>query len=197
MWLTEKQVNRIKEDYPIGTRVKLINMDDIQAVPKGTIGTVTFVDDQGQLQMSWDNGRSLALIPNVDQFEVLSKPEQKQDRIKVVIVAPDQHPYTTDIENSLKKMQEIVGGYIECIDLENNITLVCDEEGKLKNSQANRSVSSEIIVGTFFITKTDGENFVSLSETEAETYMQKFHDIEQHTQEEAMSSSFDNMYRGM
>lgn len=54
-------VNNIKKMYPKGTRVKLIDMDDKQAPPVGTKGTVTFVDDIGTIHVQWDNGSSLGV----------------------------------------------------------------------------------------------------------------------------------------
>ena len=45
---------RIKERYPAGTRIRLDHMSDPQAVPSGTEGTVTYVDDIGQIGMKWD-----------------------------------------------------------------------------------------------------------------------------------------------
>lgn len=44
-------------------------MDDPQPVAMDTIGIVDFVDDEGQIHMKWDNGRTLALIYGIDQFE--------------------------------------------------------------------------------------------------------------------------------
>ena len=65
----EKRVERIREQYPPGTRLQLEHMDDPYApVPPGTQGTVAFVDDAGQVHMEWDNGRTLAIIPGVDRF---------------------------------------------------------------------------------------------------------------------------------
>ena len=67
-------VDAIKEMYPQGTRIELIHMDDPYApVPSGTKGTVEFVDDMGQIAMIWDNGRTLALIPEVDEFEIIKE----------------------------------------------------------------------------------------------------------------------------
>ena len=73
-----RQVERIKEGYPIGTRIELLStMDDIQGVEKGIKGTVVGVDDMGTIHMKWDNGRGLGLIPGEDNFTVLSRPEEK------------------------------------------------------------------------------------------------------------------------
>lgn len=66
-----EEVEKIKKLFPVGTRVRLIHMDDPQAVPSGTLGTVDHIDDDGQLHMKWDNGRTLALIYGVDQFETI------------------------------------------------------------------------------------------------------------------------------
>lgn len=64
----------IKKQYPAGTRIKLINMDDPwHPVEPGTEGTVHFVDDIGQIHMKWDNGRTLALVPGQDEFEIINK----------------------------------------------------------------------------------------------------------------------------
>lgn len=63
-----------KKTYPVGTRIRLLHMDDpYSPVPDGTTGTVTFVDDMGTLHMKWDNGRSLGICPDVDSFEVIGK----------------------------------------------------------------------------------------------------------------------------
>ncbi len=73
--LKDYQIKRIKEQYPKGTEIELISMEDSQAVPSGTHGVVDFVDDMGTIQMTWDNGSSLGLIVGEDQFKVIKKPE--------------------------------------------------------------------------------------------------------------------------
>lgn len=67
-----REAVQLKEKFPVGTKVKLIKMDDDQAPVPGTIGTVTHVDDIGQIHMKWETGSSLALIYHRDHFEVIS-----------------------------------------------------------------------------------------------------------------------------
>lgn len=54
-------IEHMKEFYPAGTRVELIKMDDPQAPPIGTRGTVRGVDDAGNIMMDWDNGCGLSI----------------------------------------------------------------------------------------------------------------------------------------
>ena len=59
-------VDRVKRDYPAGTRVELVRMDDPQAPPIGTEGTVTGVDDTGSIMVDWDNGSGLNVVYGED-----------------------------------------------------------------------------------------------------------------------------------
>ena len=65
------QVERLRLHYPIGIRVELVKMDDVQAPPIGTLGTVTGVDDTGSLLVDWDNGSRLNVIYGVDRVKKL------------------------------------------------------------------------------------------------------------------------------
>ncbi len=71
---TEKELTALREKYPIGTIVKLISMNDVQSPHVGTIGEVTMIDDMGSIHVHWQNGSTLALIPDVDSWEILKKP---------------------------------------------------------------------------------------------------------------------------
>lgn len=52
--------------YPVGTRVELVRMDDPQAPPIGTKGTVRGVDDIGSIMVAWDNGCGLSVAYGAD-----------------------------------------------------------------------------------------------------------------------------------
>lgn len=66
-----KKVERFKRMYPEGVRVIVNHMDDAYGVPSGTCGTVSHVDDIGNIHVDWDNGSRLALIPEVDSFRIV------------------------------------------------------------------------------------------------------------------------------
>ena len=67
--VTQKELERLRQQYPKGARLKLISMEDPQGVPEGTVGEVELVDDIGQIHVRWETGSGLALIPEVDRFQ--------------------------------------------------------------------------------------------------------------------------------
>ena len=60
--ITKEQLEALRSRYPAGTRVELLQMDDVQAPPIGTKGTVT-----GSLMVNWDNGSGLNVIYGIDR----------------------------------------------------------------------------------------------------------------------------------
>lgn len=63
---SKEMLDSIKKNYPRGTRVEVVKMDDVQAPPIGTQGTVTGVDDTGSILVAWDNGSGLNVIYGED-----------------------------------------------------------------------------------------------------------------------------------
>lgn len=71
---TEREVQRLRQKYPAGSKVELIRMDDPYTHLKyGDRGTVIGVDDMGQIMVNWDKGGKLSLIPEVDEFRRISQ----------------------------------------------------------------------------------------------------------------------------
>ena len=69
MLMNDKEVERIRARYPVGSRIVLDQMgDDPRPIPSGMKGTVVGVDDIGTVHCSFDNGRRLGLIPGEDSF---------------------------------------------------------------------------------------------------------------------------------
>ena len=66
-------VEMLRRQYPKGTRVELLDMDDRQAPPIGTLGTVNGVDDIGSIMVRWDNGSSLSVVYGEDSVRIVSE----------------------------------------------------------------------------------------------------------------------------
>ena len=72
MFVKREIVERLRKQYPVGTRVELVRMNDEQAPPIGTCGTVVGVDDMGSIMVSWDNGGSLSVVYGEDLCKKLN-----------------------------------------------------------------------------------------------------------------------------
>ena len=64
--ISKETLRALRERYPKGTRVELVQMDDAQAPPVGTKGTVRGVDDMGSIMVAWDNGCGLSVAYGED-----------------------------------------------------------------------------------------------------------------------------------
>ena len=80
-----RTVEKLRTAYPAGTRVELIRMEDVQAPPPGTRGTVRGVDDTGSILVSWDTGSGLNVVFGVDEVRILVG--EFTDRVKEQILA--------------------------------------------------------------------------------------------------------------
>ena len=70
-FLSREIVEEIRKRYPKGSRVALVFMDDTQAPPVGTLGTILGVDDIGSLMVEWDNGSHLNVIYCEDKVRIV------------------------------------------------------------------------------------------------------------------------------
>lgn len=64
--LSREKIKMLRRQFPVGCRVMLTKMDDPQAPPVGTLGTVIGVDDIGSIMVDWDNGSSLSVAYGED-----------------------------------------------------------------------------------------------------------------------------------
>ena len=105
-----------------------------------------------------------------------------KNEIRVLLVEPQKYPRMITVRNSLEALQETVGGYIEAIyPFDDNVAIVCNDEGKLNGSALNRALRDDnggvydIIAGTFFVCGLGDEDFDSLPESLESKYESLFH----------------------
>lgn len=101
--------------------------------------------------------------------------------MKVLVVEPLRKPTVLDIQDSLKSMQELVGGTIQAVyPFNDTVALVANDEGKLLGLPFNRGLRDEngnlydVLCGTFFLCGIAEDNFVSLSPEQIERYAKWF-----------------------
>lgn len=111
----------------------------------------------------------------------------KELKLSVLLVEPGKCPKIVKIEDALKAMQCIVGGDIEVYrPFDDDVAIVCNEEGKVKGLPLNRAIYSDrgeivdIIAGAFFVcyAPIDSEKFLSLPKELAEKYEEYFKEPE-------------------
>ena len=83
--ISRECLQALRERYPKGARVELVQMDDPQAPPIGTKGTVIGVDDIGSVMVAWDTGSGLNVAYGVDVCRKVRIP--MTDKIREQILA--------------------------------------------------------------------------------------------------------------
>ena len=103
------------------------------------------------------------------------------DKIRVILLEPNKLARVAEIDHSLEGMQQVVKGYIEAVyPFEEEVCIVCNDEGKFNGMRPNRAVRNEdgriedIIFGPFFICDCSTENFGSLTEEQLKRYSEQF-----------------------
>lgn len=98
--------------------------------------------------------------------------------MRAIIKEVGQPPRIRDIENTLDTLKNLVGGYIEVVGMEDNILLICNEEGKMQGLPPNFSMGYDVIVGTAVFVSFDGkEDFTSLNDEQMLYIMDRFSDF--------------------
>ena len=74
-------------------------------------------------------------------------------KLKGLLVAENKLPEVVEIPDTLKSLQELVGGYIEYCYMpkHEDVVLICNEEGKINGMGPNRDIGHDIIFGPFFV----------------------------------------------
>jgi hypothetical protein len=101
-----------------------------------------------------------------------------EDKIKCLLVEPNKLPKEIEIKKELKSYQKMVGGLIEqaYLPFDDDVVIICNEEGKINNMELNRDIGHDIIAGPFLIVGDDYDNadFKSLTEDQILKYKMIF-----------------------
>lgn len=110
----------------------------------------------------------------------------REKKINIIMLEPGKKAYLKEIDNTLESLQKEVKGYIEAIySFEEEVCLVCNEEGKMNGMELNRAIYGEhglivdIIAGPAFLCGCSGEDFSSLNEKQVQKYQEMFYYPEQ------------------
>lgn len=157
--------------------------------PAGYKGRSLSVSDVVEIVESDNTEKGFYYCDNYGFKTISFEPEKAQDtvsknQITVLYLQVGKLPQTVSIDNSLEAMQRLVGGYIEeYMPFDDEVALICNEEGKMNGSSLNRAVYDEhskemieIIAGDFFIAyaPVGSENFKSLPKDLEKKYAEKF-----------------------
>ena len=82
--------------------------------------------------------------------------------MKIFLKAPGQHPQQLVIVNDLHMLQELVDGYIEVVSLSEDLCIICDEEGRLKNKPFNCEICGVDFVGTILLVGVNDDEFTDV-----------------------------------
>ena len=113
------------------------------------------------------------------EFDTSRVPD-KEETIRVVLLEPGKLARVTDIDSSLEGLQKTVNGLIEAAyPFEEEVCIICNEEGKLNGMPLNRAIRCEgqitdIIAGPCFVCSCDKASFGSLTEAQQQKYLKMF-----------------------
>lgn len=168
---------KFNTDHPAGYKARSLSVSDVvEVVESDSVKSgFYFCDSFGFKEVSFDTTNT--------QISERFCDAEKVKTISVLLVQPNKYPKMIEIEDSLEAMQAVVGGDIEeYMPFEDEVAIICNEEGKIAGLPLNRAVYDdsktmiEIMAGDFFIAYApiSSEKFLSLPDDMAKKYSEKF-----------------------
>ena len=190
-----KDINSSVYDKVYDGELNLESLEDVYAEfnfthPDGYTGRSLSVSDIVEIVSSDNQSPGFYFCDTVGfkkvDFDPSKVPEtNKPKTMKVVLLEPNKFAKAAEIGTELSDLQKVVGGYIEAAYFFNeDVCLICNEEGKIRGLPLNRGVYDEdkklvdIIAGTAFICDCSGENFGSLNDEQLKKYTKQFRNPE-------------------
>ena len=173
--------------------VKCRNLEDVFVLfnsgrPEGfrghglSISDVVEVEDAASITLGFYFCDSIGFKEIPFQPELTTDVVIRTPTIQVVLVEPEKLARIAEVGTTLDAMQRTVGGNIEpCYPFEEQVCIVCNDEGKINGLPLNRAIRDEdtneivdIVAGTFFICDCRGEALDSLSKEQQKRYLEKY-----------------------
>lgn len=81
-----------------------------------------------------------------------------------VLVNRSRRPIRAEVvENTLRSMQKLVDGSIECVTVTEDLAIVCNEEGRIRGLSPSASILGMQFAGPVAFVGVRGENFMSIT----------------------------------
>ena len=145
-----------------------------------------------------DNGAFFCDSIGFEQIDFNEAQTQKPGNLmRVVYVEPGRPAYEAEIAHDIHAEQKAVGGLIECVYTEDDdIAIVCNDESKLLGMEGNRRLNNgrTVIAGPFFVCGLTEDDFRGLTEQETQTYLERFAQPEDISQDEVESNMGFSIY---
>jgi hypothetical protein len=105
----------------------------------------------------------------------------KEKRIKALMIEPGKHPCVVELTNDLDSLQKAVSigapdqGLVEFVYIEDNVSILCNEEGKLIGLEPNRRLGEDILCGVFYVVaENNNGDLKSLTQEQQDRYSKMF-----------------------
>lgn len=134
----EKLYEIFNREHPAGYKGRSMSVSDVVEIVDGMTGKsyFHFCDSFGFKEVSFE--------PDKTQISERFCDGDKAETISVLLIQPGKYPKTVAIEDSLEAMQALVGGDIEeYMPFDDEVAIICNEEGKISGLPLNRAVYAE------------------------------------------------------
>jgi hypothetical protein len=189
---TEENTKRDPEAKE-GMRIQMISMDDQHAIDRGMQGTIVRIDDLGTLHVKWDDGSTLGVIPEIDEYQLLPNEDNITTPDNFMDMFNENQSLSKNLSADWKKSSnkeklnlklESKGG-----DIKTDVKKILDT---LKTSKPNQRSVIENMVKNLIVKyknhKKDEKKFSDLIENLYTKISNKF-DIDETTTSSAMGST--------
>lgn len=127
----------------------------------------------------------------------------KEKRIQALMIEPGKHPCVVELKNDLDSLQKAVSigapdqGLIEFVYIEDNVSILCNEEGKLIGLEPNRRLGEDILCGVFYVVaENNNGDLKSLTQEQQERYSKMFWNVDTIDKSEVERTVFSIFFGG-